>query len=431
MLRSLGANVARTSPSLVNTVVRTGAASSPSQALALPGTRSASLEASLYHWRQHSIEGQRSLRVVLGITPSELARDEEGFLTQVTRANRRLGPDPAQVLASHGCTREHVVGLAQTFQQVAAQRGFERRTPELLSLMYHLLSACELDSSAVADTARFSTRLMDAVAADAGLCKAMAQWATLSRAQRCTALREAATLVGQAYKASGLSPRDMARDVDLRFSADLPLTAARLDYARPNDVSGHRMTFSEQLLEDGPQARPTCTAGLFLALASHEFMHVLQHQQQIRRSVLDHPTRQDWLAALTHGLSRETEDGIHAAGLDTHDGRRALLPHLPHEKQAWLFNVLVSRAWVALKNPGQDLLPPYLAGTLDNFAALFGGSRPRPLLTGVLWDAKGQLQLQPERTDRASAEEQVRTLLRPGEQPLALNALPPERPASR
>lgn len=441
---SLASGAARSPLALFNAVATNRLAVNLPRTHAVPQSRTlVSLDKSRYEWRHPSLEGQRSLRTVLGITPAELGTSEERFIGHVQRANRLLGADPAGVLAKLGCTRSDIIGLAQAFHHAAAQRRFETQTPEMLSLMYHLLSACTVESTTVAGLSRFVGNLVGRVACDADLQQALLQWPTLPRAQRRAALQEGVAHIPLALKGCGMSPRDLSRDVTVEFKPGMPLAMASVSYGGAYGVS--KLEFSEHLLETEPHALAqempglegahSCAAGLFFVLASHEFIHVLQQQQAMRRSMIDKPTPQDWFEAIADGLSRETESGIVTRQLDTHEDHRSVLPHLPHEMQAWLASVFVSRAWSQQQLSGHALLLPYLVNTFENFAALFWKAEPpRPFSkNGTLWDDQGALRLLPpaDPYPREQLRAWVERLVQPTAQLLPVKSSPPARPVPR
>jgi len=156
---------------------------------------------------------------------------------------------------------------------------------------------------------------------------------------------------------------------------------------------------------------------LSIAMLSHEIFHAWQFSQLDILTDQALPTA----TAVKYATSIGCQSVIATKSLGTTlaDGDSSetrLLPHFPHEKEAWALTFMVVRAMYNSTNVPERYksgLKNYLINNFDVFVRCFGGAHaPRPVLSsGELWNSSGDLCIEPLAFDDAQKKGDVAEFL--------------------
>ena len=320
----------------------------------------------------------------LGVPGHTLLASPGGFRDGVAQLNRMIGPDP-RCVARCGLTRDETLGAALGVLQAAHRVARSSETPEVRSVVHHLLSSLPVDRQMRDALERHAQRIAQEVSLEWMARSDASRWWSQAPSDRERALVQLAhampVLASEARMAAGVHSR-----MDLGFDQMDPLAARFTPY---QDPGAGLVSLSDTLIASEPPSPADLALLMVPALLAHEILHLEQYgaMRLLESSV---PQSYEHHAAATcYGLSIGAQESVWRQDCST-----ALSPFLPHEQEAWLLASLVLRATIRHPGvPGQtaDCLKARLVDTYPRYAAV-QGERFAPwarAADGVLWDRGG------------------------------------------
>lgn len=324
----------------------------------------------------------------LGVPAHALLADAASFRDGVARLNRLIGSHPHGV-AGPGLTPQEILGVALGVVQAAHRVHEPTGTPQVLSLVYHLLSSLPMDSRLVDAFEQHARRVVEDVTLDWMAKAASSDWFRRTSTERERALEEVVArmpvLPSAARVAAGADSR-----MRLSLEPIHPLAAA---LTPREDLDAGVLALSQELVFGEPSPQLELALATVPALIAHELLHIEQYGAL---GLMGHsaPEQAGELAtAIGYGLSIGVQEDLWRL-----DSTTQLTPFLPHEQEAWALASLVLRAMIRhpqvpaevgqrLKERLVDTYPRYAQLLGERFAPWAGAA------DGVLW-AGGQADLQ-------------------------------------
>ncbi len=316
----------------------------------------------------------------LGVPGHKLLASAASFRDSVAELNRQIGPDP-HCIARSGLTPDEILGVALGIVQAARQVREEADSPEVLSLVYHLLSALPMERRVGDALERHAQSVVDAVVQDWIAMSDASRWWSQTPSDRERALVRLAdrmpVLPCEARLAAGAESR-----MRLHFERRDPLSAAMKPCV---DLDVGQVMLSEALLARDPPLQADLALLMVPSLLAHEIFHIEQYGALHLLDSLTPQPREDMATAVRYGLSIGVQEDIWERGYSVE-----LTPFLPHEQESWALASLVLRAMIRhpdVPPEAAERLRARLIDTYPRYAHLLG-DRFAPwarAADGVLW----------------------------------------------
>lgn len=345
----------------------------------------------------------------LGIDRQALRQDAAGFQSQVARLNALAVASPGGLSRHLDPAQDQALALSVALLKAGEQAGDELRSPELASLMFHLLSQVPVAPPVLARQQAFADRLVDETLAPSPLLSRGIDWFDRPSHQRETDLRELFRGMLGLAQSCGLVE---GGSIQLALNHDLDLLSAsfgRLPASpgRPHDAVGLLSVPAVLTTLDGtqletahrgiPLCRPMALSLLWTNLA-HELSHASQHEAIDRVLQAPHSNAGLWRRAVLHQVSLGVQGLVFDHGWRHYTPTPTvnLLRFLPHEREAWAMTWQAAQALRAhpkVPAASQQALDHMLQVNADAMAHMSGLPRgPRVTSAdGRVWNERGEV----------------------------------------
>lgn len=371
----------------------------------------------------------------VGLTIDAIRHSEDGWDAGIARLNESAAKD-LPLSRQFRLTRTDCTALTLAFIQAGTRLRLDFNSTAFVSLAYNLLASFPVEAGVLARFDQYARKLANDIIPYTDLLSESIHWPDLAPDLRLEVMRDVYGKMYPLAQDNNLAP-GCQDTLTLEWDGDLynsPIAAGfflvAID-ARGLQVDPGRVRLSRHLIEDdldsfgkgcGNQAELAIVApALSVAVLSHEIFHAWQYSRLETLANTPTPDVRDVRNALSIGCqSVIASRNLGTLAPDHHGSESRLLPHLPHEKEAWALTFMVVRSLyqsICVPERYKPGLKNYLLNNFDVFARCVGGAPPpRPSLpSGELWERSGELCVETQDFNSAWKEAEITEFLSNGE----------------